>query len=299
MIDKKLVSRFLIRPGSRASLHRRDPGWEEINTKATSKKDLKEKAQAALSESLEDLRREQDVLWAADQYSLLIVLQAMDAAGKDGMIKHVMSGVNPQGCEVRSFKQPSSEELDHTFLWRTMKAAPERGKICIFNRSHYEDVLVVRVHPELLGKTGLPADKISKRIWDERFDDIKTYERHLARNGTKILKFFLHISKEEQKKRFLDRLNDPSKHWKFSAADVAERKHWEAYQAAYEQMLSATSTSYAPWYVIPSDSKWVARALVAEIVARTIADLKLTYPKVDKTKRKELDAARRALEREA
>jgi PPK2 family polyphosphate:nucleotide phosphotransferase len=300
MPTKKSLQQFLVRPGTKARLARRDPDWESFDIFASARKGgVKEQAKLALQESLDDLKREQEMLWSSDQYSLLVVLQAMDAAGKDGMIKHVMSGVNPQGCDVRSFKQPSSEELDHSFLWRAMKVAPERGKIAIFNRSHYEDVLVVKVHPELLAKSGLPDSCLSKNIWNERYEDIVAFERHLARNGTKILKFFLHISKDEQRKRFLERLNDPSKHWKFSASDVAERKHWDTYQAVYEDALSATSTSFAPWYVIPSNNKWVARSLVAEIIATEISSLKLSFPKVTRLKRKELDAARRGLTRES
>lgn len=305
MLRPSTIAQFRVRPGSKVSLRSRDPGWSALRMdnsaskrSVSSAKDIKSYAKDVLEQSLNDLQEQQDILWASDQYSLLIVLQAMDAAGKDGMIKHVMSGVNPQGCEVRSFKQPSSLELDHTYLWRAMIAAPERGKICIFNRSHYEDVLVVRVHPELLTRSGLPDDCITDRIWNERYEDINAFEQHLVRNGTKILKFFLHISKEEQRQRFLDRLNDPSKHWKFSAADVRERKYWDQYQRAYEDVLSHTSTRHAPWYVIPADNKWVSRALVAEIIASTISDLKLKYPRVDKSKRLELAAARRSLERE-
>lgn len=305
MLRPSTIAQFRIRPGSTVNLQKRDPAWSALSLGpsssrkgATTRKDIKAQAKEALEQSLSDLQEQQDILWASDQYSLLIVLQAMDAAGKDGMIKHVMSGVNPQGCEVRSFKQPSSLELDHTYLWRAMIAAPERGKICIFNRSHYEDVLVVRVHPELLTRSGLPDDCITDRIWKERYEDINAFEQHLVRNGTKILKFFLHISKEEQRQRFLDRLNDPSKHWKFSAADVRERKYWDQYQRAYEDVLSHTSTRHAPWYVIPADNKWVSRALIAEIIASTISDLKLKYPRVDKSKRLELAAARRSLERE-
>jgi PPK2 family polyphosphate:nucleotide phosphotransferase len=222
----------------------------------------------------------------------------MDAAGKDGTIKHVMSGVNPQGCQVFSFKQPSAEDLDHNFLWRYMRSLPERGRIGIFNRSYYEDVLVVRVHPELLDRAKLPPGKRDGDFWDERYDDINRFERHLTRNGTLILKFFLHVSKEEQKRRFLERLDDPAKHWKFSAADLAERGFWSAYMKAYEKALSATSTPWAPWYVIPADHKWVTRAVVADIVANRIQSLELRVPKLDKEQKRKLAEARRLLGRD-
>jgi PPK2 family polyphosphate:nucleotide phosphotransferase len=220
----------------------------------------------------------------------------MDAAGKDGMIKHVMTGVNPSGCVVSSFKKPSDEELDHDFLWRYARKLPERGHIGIFNRSYYEEVLVVKVHPEILAGQKLP--KIPKTIWEERYDDINRFERHLARNGTLILKFFLNVSKKEQKKRFLARLDDPAKHWKFSAADVRERGFWDDYQDAFEDAITATSTDWAPWYVIPADHKWISRAIVAEVISKSIQELKLGYPKLGKEKKRQLDEARRALEGE-
>ena len=222
----------------------------------------------------------------------------MDAAGKDGTIKHVMSGVNPQGCQVFSFKKPSDEELDHNFLWRYMKALPERGRIGIFNRSYYEEVLVVKVHPELHERQKLPPGKRGKSFWQERYDDINHFERHLTRNGTLILKFFLHVSKDEQKKRFLERLEDPEKHWKFSTSDLAERAFWKDYMEAFEEALSATSTEWAPWYVIPADHKWVARAVVADILTSTISSLHLSYPEVTPEKRQALEDARRQLEEE-
>ena len=256
-------------------------------------KDIK----AILDQNLADLAEAQGLLYADDRYAVLIVLQAMDAAGKDGTIKHVMSGVNPQGCEVHSFKKPSAEELDHNFLWRYMRRLPERGRIGIFNRSYYEDVLVVKVHPELLGRQ-LPREKVGKKFWEERYDDIKSFERHLVRNGTVILKFFLHVSRDEQKKRFLERLNRPEKNWKFSPSDLAERGHWDEYMAAYEDALSATSTEDAPWYVVPADHKWVTRAVVADIVTTTIRGLDLQYPEVTAQQRKLLEQARTELAKE-
>ncbi len=238
------------------------------------------------------------MLYADDRYSVLIILQAMDAAGKDGTIKHVMSGLNPQGCQVFSFKQPSSEELDHNFLWRHMRCLPERGRIGIFNRSYYEDVLVVKVHPEILDKQRLPTGKRGKSFWDARYEDINAFERHLTRNGTVILKFFLNISRDEQKHRFLERLDKPEKNWKFNASDVAERTFWHDYMTAYEDALSATSTDWAPWYVVPADHKWITRAVVADIMTSTIRGMDLRYPVMSETQRKELAEARRALERE-
>jgi PPK2 family polyphosphate:nucleotide phosphotransferase len=234
------------------------------------------------------------LLYASDTHAVLLVFQAMDAAGKDGTIRHVMSGVNPQGCQVFSFKKPSAEELDHNFLWRYMKRLPERGRIGIFNRSYYEDVLVVKVHPELLGGQ-LPREKVGKKFWEERYEDINTFERHLVRNGTVIIKFFLNVSKEEQKKRFLERLERPEKNWKFSAADLAERGYWDDYMKAYEDALSATSTEWAPWYVIPADHKWVARTVVADVITTTIQELDLEYPEVTPEQKKLLEEARKKL----
>jgi len=238
-------------------------------------------------------------LYAADSWSVLLILQAMDAAGKDSTIKHVMSGVNPQGCQVYGFKQPSAEELDHTFLWRCMKVLPERGRIGIFNRSYYEDVLVVKVHRELLAAEHIPNRKTRKELWAERYDDINRFERHLVRNSTLILKFFLHVSKEEQRKRFLDRVNKPDKHWKFSPADVKERNYWDEYVEAYEDCLAETSTDWAPWYVVPADQKWVTRTLVASIVTNAICRLRLEYPQITKAQRKEIKEAKKQLLREA
>ena len=222
----------------------------------------------------------------------------MDAAGKDGTIKHVMSGVNPQGCQVFSFKAPSAQELDHDFLWRTMQCLPERGRIGIFNRSYYEEVLVVRVHPEILAKQHLPPEVVTKKIWQQRFEDINAFEQYLTRNGVVIRKFFLHVSREEQRRRFLDRLQDPEKNWKFSLADAQERQHWRDYQSAYEDMIRHTATPHAPWFVVPADNKWFTRVVVAGAVVDALADLEVEYPKVDAVKKKELAAARAALEAE-
>jgi PPK2 family polyphosphate:nucleotide phosphotransferase len=237
---------------------------------------LEQEARSILQRNLQQLADAQALLWASDKYALLVVLQGMDAAGKDGLIKHVMSGVNPQGCQVFSFKQPTDEELQHNFLWRHAKCLPARGRIGIFNRSYYEDVLVVRVHPEWLAKQDL---KPGRSLWHERYEDINCFERHLARNRTVILKFFLHVSKKEQKRRLLERLENADKHWKFSASDLAERGYWDDYVDAYEEALSATSTRYAPWYIIPADHKWIARALVSEILTTAVQDLDLKFPK--------------------
>jgi PPK2 family polyphosphate:nucleotide phosphotransferase len=229
---------------------------------------------------------------------VLLIFQAMDAAGKDGTIKHVMSGVNPQGVQVYSFKAPSSEELDHDYMWRCTKSLPERGRIGIFNRSYYEDVLVVRVHPELLHKTKLPESLVTKHIWEERFQDIRAFERYLARNGFVVLKFFLHVSRAEQKRRFLARLDEPAKNWKFSTADAAERGHWNDYMDAYEEMIQNTASKHAPWYVVPADHKWFTRLVVASAVIDALSDLELEFPKIDAAKRRELASVRAALMRE-
>jgi PPK2 family polyphosphate:nucleotide phosphotransferase len=244
------------------------------------------------------LAEEQEILYAQDRWSLLLVFQAMDAAGKDGTIKHVMSGINPQGCQVFSFKQPSSEDLDHDFLWRYVKCLPERGRIGIFNRSYYEEVLVVRVHPEILAKEKLPQDRVGKRIWDERLADIANFEDYLTRQGTIILKFFLHLSREEQKKRFMERLDTPEKSWKFSTADVKERDYWEDYMHAFEEAIQATAGQLAPWYVVPADHKWFTRLIVAAAIVEAVENLGLSYPQLDAMKKKELVTAREALGRE-
>lgn len=255
----------------------------------------KDEAKALLAEGIERLSDLQQRLYASDRWSVLIVLQAMDAAGKDSLIKHVMSGLNPQGVEVTSFKQPSSEELDHDFLWRIAKRVPERGRIGIFNRSHYEEVLAVRIHPELLARQRLPKELNGKKIWQHRFDDIRAFEQHLARSGTVILKFFLNMSHEEQRKQFLERIDDPAKRWKFSMGDVTERKLWPKYMAAYEEAIRETSRDEAPWYVVPADNKWFTRLVVAAVLVDTLDRLKLEYPKVEGAALKELQAARKIL----
>ena len=244
------------------------------------------------------LAEEQDMLYAQDSWSLLLVFQAMDAAGKDGTIKHVMSGVNPQGCQVFSFKQPSREDLDHDFMWRYIKCLPERGRIGIFNRSYYEEVLVVRVHEDILKKQRLPPRLVGKRIWDERLADIAHFEDYLARQGTIVLKFFLHLSRDEQKKRFMARLDRPDKNWKFSSADVRERQYWDDYMEAYEAAIGTTATRHAPWFVVPADNKWFTRLVVAAAIVEAVEMLDLEFPAVDAARRKELVAARAALARE-
>lgn len=259
----------------------------------------KHEAAADLRKNVERLAKLQDVLYAQNVHALLIIFQAMDAAGKDSAIKHVMSGINPQGCQVTSFKTPSTEELDHDFLWRSTKALPERGKIGIFNRSYYEEVLVVRVHPEILQNQQLPEKiKKNKNIWKTRFSDIRNFETYLTNNGVHVLKFFLHVSKEEQKQRFLDRINEPEKNWKFSAQDAKERTFFDKYMKAYEEALSATSTKDAPWFVIPADKKWFTRVAVSEIIAQKLESLKMHYPQVTEAQLKELQQAKKILENE-
>jgi PPK2 family polyphosphate:nucleotide phosphotransferase len=259
-----------------------------------------DKGEAAelLQRGTEWLAEEQVILYAQDRWSLLLVFQAMDAAGKDGTIKHVMSGVNPQGCQVVSFKQPSTEELSHDFLWRYAKSLPERGRIGIFNRSYYEEVLVVRVHEEILKRQKLPPEFLSKSIWDERLVDITHFEDYLSRQGVIILKFFLHVSRKEQKTRFMERLEKPEKHWKFDPSDIHERRFWGNYMHAFEQAIRATSSKHAPWYVVPADNKWFTRLVVAAAIVEVLEQLDLAYPKVDAEKKKELAAARGALARE-
>jgi PPK2 family polyphosphate:nucleotide phosphotransferase len=299
MKKKELDALFRVPARRGIRLKDYDPAWAGTKELAKLEGDeLKEKAKALVREDLEALSGAQEILYASDTWSVLIVFQAMDAAGKDGMIKHVMTGVNPSGCQVSSFKKPSDEELDHDFLWRYARRLPERGQIGIFNRSYYEDVLVVRVHPEILDTQKLPAAVRGKKLWEERFDDINRFERHLVRNGTLILKFFLNVSRREQKKRFLSRLDDPGKHWKFSTADVRERRYWDDYQEAFEDAISATSTDWAPWYVVPADHKWISRAVVAEVITKSIEDLNLKFPKTTKERQKALDAARKELESE-
>jgi PPK2 family polyphosphate:nucleotide phosphotransferase len=288
----KLADKFRIDSGKHFCLKDYDPAdtghWKSH-----------EHAAEALQEGVARTAELQDKLYAQDTWALLLIFQAMDAAGKDSAIKHVMSGVNPQGCEVRSFKVPSHEDLQHDFLWRTTRGLPERGHIGIFNRSYYEEVLVVRVHPEFLNNEGVPPSLVTKKIWDERFEDICCFERHMARSGTAIRKFFLHVSKKEQKKRFLQRLEEPEKNWKFSSNDVRERERWDDYQRAYEDMIGNTAKKHAPWYVVPADLKWFTHLVISTVIVDTLESLHLQYPKVDPEKKKELEAARKKLERES
>lgn len=283
--------RFRVRPRARVRLKDRPT---RVAAPYRSKADY----EAQLAAQVERLRKLQNLLYAEDRVSLLLVFQAMDAAGKDGCIKHVMSGVNPQGCQVFSFKHPSAEELDHDFLWRATRALPERGRIGIFNRSYYEEVLIVRVHPEILRAQKLPRGRAERDdFWDDRYRSIRELEAHLHRSGTRVVKFFLHLSKEEQRRRFLARIDDPEKNWKFSLQDVEERKYWKQYRQAYEACLEATSTKHAPWYVVPADDKPTARLAVAEIVVRALESLELAYPRPDAAHRRQLAALRRKLAR--
>lgn len=258
----------------------------------------KDHALELLAKSTQVLSHIQEKLYAQNRWSLLVIIQALDAAGKDGVIKHVMSGINPQGCDVWPFKAPSTEELDHDFLWRTHKSIPERGKIGIFNRSYYEEVLVVRVHPGLLDNERIPDKLITKHIWEERYEDINAHEKYLGHNGVVVRKFFLHLSKKEQKKRFLERLDDSKKNWKFSMDDVKERGYWKDYQKAYEEMIQKTSNEHAPWYVVPADNKWFARLIVASAIIETLDNLELSFPDTNQKKKKELQDVRRSLLRE-
>jgi PPK2 family polyphosphate:nucleotide phosphotransferase len=284
------LEHLVVKPGTRAGLADRDAaGTGELN---------KEEAKKLLGQHTEKLAELQELLWANDSRALLVIFQGMDGSGKDSATKHVLSGVNPQGVQVVSFKQPSPEELDHDFLWRVSKAAPERGRIGIFNRSHYEEVLAVRVHPDWLDRQRLPESARGPNFWERRYEDINAFERHLDRCGTKIVKFFLHVSKAEQKQRFLKRLDRANKEWKFDANDVAERAHWDEYMDAYEDALSATSTKWAPWRVIPADHKWLAQALIAAIVVESIESLGLDWPQVSEEERKANAEARRQLEAE-
>jgi PPK2 family polyphosphate:nucleotide phosphotransferase len=259
------------------------------------KSEDKPRAKEALQTGVEALAELQDMLYAQDRWSVLLIFQAMDAAGKDGTIKHVMSGVNPQGCQVASFKAPTSTDLDHDYMWRCQKELPERGRIGIFNRSYYEETLVVRVHPEFLAGQKLPPEVVTKDIWENRFQDIRAFERYLHRNGTIVRKFFLHVSKEEQQKRFLERLENPEKHWKFSTGDAKERGFWDDYMKAYEKTIRETATEDSPWYVVPADNKWFTRVVVAAAVIDALASLNLHYPKVSAAKKKELAEARKLL----
>lgn len=288
---RSLATLYRIDQGKKFRLQDFDPG-----DTAELPKEFKKESEELLQRSTQLLAEMQDKLYAQDRWGLLLIFQAMDAAGKDGTIKHVMSGVNPQGCQVFSFKTPSAEELAHGYLWRTSKCVPERGKIGIFNRSYYEEVLVVRVHPELLEAERLPKACLNGNLWKERFEDISAFERYATRNGIAIRKFFLHLSKEEQKRRFLSRLDEPEKNWKFSAADVRERRFWDDYQQKYEDMIRHTASKHAPWIVVPADNKWFARLVVSSVIVHALQDMKLTYPKVSTEKRRALAAARRELE---
>jgi PPK2 family polyphosphate:nucleotide phosphotransferase len=288
MKTAKLAKSYRIDDGKHFRLKDFDPAdtghWHSV-----------EHAQQDLQKEIARMTDLQSKLYAQDCWSVLLIFQARDAAGKDGTIKHVMSGVNPEGCQVSSFKVPSQTELQHDFLWRTTRLLPERGHIGIFNRSYYEEVLVVRVHPKALEDEKLPPSLVTKNIWEERFEDIRSFERHMARNGTVIRKFFLHLSKKEQKRRFLSRLDEPGKNWKFSAADIHERKYWDDYQNAYEEMIRNTASAHAPWYVIPADNKWFTHLAVSAAIVETLEQLGLAYPKVDPAQRKELQAARQIL----
>ena len=290
---EKMLKRYRVDHGQHFRLKDYDPadthGLES---------ELKPQAKELLASGVQELSRLQDVLAAQDRWGLLLIFQAMDAAGKDGTIKHVMSGVNPQGVQVSSFKAPSAEELDHDYLWRTMKAMPERGHIGIFNRSYYEEVLVVRVHPQILESQKLPKPLVTKHIWQERFEGINHFERYLTRNGIAVVKFFLHISKKEQKRRFMERLDTPDKNWKFSSSDVKERQYWDEYQEAYEDMIGHTASEHAPWYVVPADNKWFTRLVVSQAVVDALKGMNLKYPKVNGAERTALAEARRQLKDE-
>ena len=290
---RKIVKPFRITDGKEFRLKHIDP-TDTLDLKSEDKP----RAQEALQNGVELLAELQDKLYAQDRWSVLLIFQAMDAAGKDGAIKHVMSGINPQGCQVFSFKAPTSEDLDHDYMWRCLKRLPERGRIGIFNRSYYEETLVVRVHEEILKKQKLPEKLITKHIWDERFQDIRNIEKYLSRNGIIVRKFFLHVSKDEQKKRFLERIDNPEKNWKFSSADSKERGHWDDYMKVYEDMIRNTSTKDSPWYVVPADNKWFTRLVVASAVIDTLASLDLKYPEVEEAQLKELAEAKNLLNSE-
>jgi PPK2 family polyphosphate:nucleotide phosphotransferase len=282
---------FIVPPGERIRLEDYNPGF-------TGHFESEDEASAKLKKDVVRLAKYHDMLYAQHTYALLVVLQGMDTSGKDGTIRHVMSGVNPQGTQVYSFKAPSAEELNHDFLWRSAKVLPERGRICIFNRSYYEEVLVVRVHPELLEAQRLPAEPDGKRLWKQRFEDINNFEKYLVGNGIIVLKFFLHLSKAEQRRRLLARIDEPEKNWKFSLSDVKERGYWDEYQKAYEDALTHTSTEWAPWYVVPADHKWFTRTVVADVIASKLKSLKLEYPQISKADRQHLLKAKKVLEAE-
>ena len=287
---RKFAKPFRITKGEQFRMKDVDPG----DTLAF-KSEAKPRAKEALAIGVQALAELQDKLYAQNKWAVLLIFQAKDAAGKDGTIKHVMSGINPQGCQVYSFNSPSAEDHDHDYLWRCMKCLPNRGHIGIFNRSYYEETLVVRVHPEFLTKQRIPAALVTKRIWKERFQDIRSFERYLTRNGIIVIKFFLHISKKEQKRRFLERAEEPEKNWKFSGSDMAEREHWDEYLDAYEDMIRNTATKHSPWYVVPANNKWFTRVVVAAAVVDTLASLDLAYPQVDKPRLEEIASAKRAL----
>ena len=288
---REILERFIAPPGKRVSLSDYDPAFTPDDV-------TKEDAATLLAESLRRLAKYQDMLYAQDRHALLVILQALDAAGKDGVIKHVMTGLNPQGCQVYSFKAPSVEEIDHDYLWRCFKALPERGRIGIFNRSYYEEVLVARVHPEILAAQHLPAELRGKKIWKRRFEQMNNFERYLTNNGIHVLKIYLNLSKDEQKKRFLERIDRPEKNWKFSTADAKERAHWDDYRKAYEEVFRHTSTKYAPWYIVPADNKWFTRLAVARIVAAELKSMKLAYPQLEEAQLRQLQEAKTLLEQE-
>jgi len=289
-LNRQIYQRYRVTEGKDFRLKQIDPG-ETLGLKSRDKPIIKEELVAGIQQ----LAEQQERLYAQDKWAVLLIFQAMDAAGKDSTIKHVMSGVNPQGCQVFSFKTPTSEELDHDFLWRCMKCLPERGRIGIFNRSYYEEVLIVKVHPEFLQSEKLPPELLTRDIWKNRYEDIRNFEKYLTRNGMVILKFFLYVSKKEQKARFLQRLEEPQKNWKFSATDVEERRFWNDYMKAYEEMIRETATSHAPWYVIPADHKWFTRYAVAEIIIHRLKELKLKFPELSKEKKQELETIRSKL----
>ena len=288
MANRDVIDQFVVKPNKKFRIKDFDPAWD-------GGKESKKEAEQVRARNLERLKEAQELLWATERYAMLVVLQAMDTAGKDGLIQHVMTGLNPQGCQAIPFKQPSVEELAHDFLWRYEKNLPTRGRIGIFNRSYYEEVLVVRVHPEWLDRQKLPPGPRGRKLWKQRYEDINAFEKHLVRSGTVILKLYLNLSKEEQRARLLARLDDPKKHWKFSESDLAERGHWDEYMEAYEDAINATSTDEAPWHVIPADHKWVTRWLVSEALAKTIESLDLKFPKPAKEQLAAIAKAKRVL----
>jgi PPK2 family polyphosphate:nucleotide phosphotransferase len=299
MIKEKIIRKLRVVPGKAIRLKNFETGWaQNEELKLYEKGAVKERATEILEASRQSLASSQELLWADNTYSVLIILQGMDTAGKDGTIRHVMSGINPQGCRVCSFKVPTPDETDHNFLWRYSRDLPRRGEIGVFNRSYYEDVLVVKVHPELLDLQQLPPGKRGEKFWNARYEDINAFERHLVRNGTIILKFFLHISRDEQKKRILERLENEEKYWKFSLSDLAERAFWDDYQKVNETMFAKTSTDAAPWYIIPADYKWVARTLVADIISTQIQSLDMKYPRLSADQLKQVESAREQLKNE-